>query len=169
MTPWTEERVRLLIKLSRPKKFTAQQIADRLSEHFHCRISRNAVIGKMRRLGISGRLVGRTLEALRQRARANTAARKDKAGKPPEPVRANGQRKPKQKRSLNPAIALDQQSLSSARDAIDALNPSDCRWPEGDPLSADFRFCGQMRRIGYPYCEHHLSRAARRPVAGGEQ
>lgn len=150
MSPWTEECVRLLDKLSKPKELTAQQIAERLSEHFGCRISRNAVMGKMSSLGINDRLVGRSPEYLRRKSLVSKTVHKETATKPiPSPSGAR--------------------IGTSARDAIDALNPSDCRWPEGDPMSNNFRFCGHMRRIGYPYCEHHLSRAARRPVAGGEQ
>lgn len=30
-----------------------------------------------------------------------------------------------------------------------------CRWPLGDPQQPDFRFCGEPRRQGSPYCDAH--------------
>ena len=38
-----------------------------------------------------------------------------------------------------------------------------CRWPIGDPRSADFYFCGRQKQAGSSYCEHH-SRIAIRPI-----
>lgn len=42
-----------------------------------------------------------------------------------------------------------------ARDAVDALQPGQCRWPEGDPRRPDFRFCGAEAMSGSSYCRHH--------------
>ncbi|MHB1111486.1 MAG: GcrA family cell cycle regulator, partial [Devosia sp.] len=39
------------------------------------------------------------------------------------------------------------------------LNEQTCKWPIGDPLSADFYFCGQHSNEGKPYCEFHSRRA----------
>jgi len=38
------------------------------------------------------------------------------------------------------------------------LGPDDCRWPEGDPRSPAFRFCGR-RTVCRPYCQQHAKRA----------
>ena len=44
------------------------------------------------------------------------------------------------------------------------LRESMCRWPVGDPSSAEFRYCGSKAPIGAgPYCAHH-SRMAYQPV-----
>ncbi|MTD93716.1 hypothetical protein GIW81_05130 [Hyphomicrobium sp. xq] len=39
------------------------------------------------------------------------------------------------------------------------LLPNDCRWPIGDPLHADFHFCGLAKQDGGPYCADHMRQA----------
>jgi GcrA cell cycle regulator len=34
------------------------------------------------------------------------------------------------------------------------LSESTCRWPIGDPSSADFFFCGGKSNEGLPYCSY---------------
>ncbi|NJO34354.1 MAG: hypothetical protein HC869_15720 [Rhodospirillales bacterium] len=41
------------------------------------------------------------------------------------------------------------------RKTITTLERDDCRWPVGDPRSADFHFCGAKALAGRPYCELH--------------
>ena len=36
-----------------------------------------------------------------------------------------------------------------------------CRWPVGDPVKADFFFCGALPREGEAYCAAHCARAVR--------
>jgi GcrA cell cycle regulator len=38
---------------------------------------------------------------------------------------------------------------------VETLEPSDCRWPIGDPRHADFHFCGEEQETGHPYCQLH--------------
>ena len=42
------------------------------------------------------------------------------------------------------------------------LNEATCRWPIGDPGSADFFFCGGQTVTSLPYCAYH-SRVAYQP------
>ena len=35
------------------------------------------------------------------------------------------------------------------------LTERTCKWPVGDPATADFWFCGLSTEIGKPYCEAH--------------
>ena len=44
-----------------------------------------------------------------------------------------------------------------------ALNDTMCKWPEGDPGTEGFHFCGHRNWNGLPYCEYH-SRLAYQPV-----
>ena len=44
------------------------------------------------------------------------------------------------------------------------LSDRTCKWPLGDPLSADFRFCGNSSNDATPYCQYH-SRIAFQPVS----
>jgi GcrA cell cycle regulator len=50
----------------------------------------------------------------------------------------------------------------SLRVTIIDLKEAMCRWPLGDPTSADFRYCGSPAASG-PYCAHH-GRLAYQPV-----
>ena len=36
-----------------------------------------------------------------------------------------------------------------------ALTIDTCRWPFGDPVDADFHYCGELPLIGRPYCDKH--------------
>ena len=37
----------------------------------------------------------------------------------------------------------------------DALTIDTCRWPFGDPVEADFHYCGELPLVGRPYCDKH--------------
>jgi GcrA cell cycle regulator len=39
------------------------------------------------------------------------------------------------------------------------LTEQTCKWPIGDPLTADFFFCGGHSEENKPYCEFHSRRA----------
>ena len=39
------------------------------------------------------------------------------------------------------------------------LKLNTCRWPIGDPMDADFHFCGKNTVMGKPYCEEHCAMA----------
>jgi GcrA cell cycle regulator len=38
---------------------------------------------------------------------------------------------------------------------VATLEPTDCRWPIGDPRHSDFHFCGAPQLHGRLYCELH--------------
>ncbi len=42
---------------------------------------------------------------------------------------------------------------------LDALGAGMCSWPEGDPGTDAFRFCGRPAVAGKPYCGEHCARA----------
>ena len=43
---------------------------------------------------------------------------------------------------------------------LEALRAGMCSWPEGEPGTPDFRFCGKKPTIpGKPYCAEHCTRA----------
>ncbi|HLH49073.1 MAG TPA: GcrA family cell cycle regulator, partial [Roseiarcus sp.] len=43
----------------------------------------------------------------------------------------------------------------SLRVTIVELKEAMCRWPLGDPTSAEFRYCGIQTQGDGPYCVHH--------------
>ena len=157
---WTDERVELLRKLWL-EGLSASQIANELANG----ISRNAVIGKVHRLGLAGRAKA-PASASPRAARARSAR-----PAPPRPaapaVRGNT------------ALALKPQPMAyaapepmeevvipiSERVTIMELREAMCRWPMGDPATAEFRFCGAKKPMTAtgPYCAYH-SRLAYQPV-----
>src|SRR6201981_467578 len=153
---WSEERVEQLKKLWE-SGLSASQIGAKLGN-----VTRNAVIGKVHRLGLSGRAKSPASTAPRQRkprpaqhmmrvsrpvARGNTAlADALQVEREPDP------------------IAFDNVVPMSQRLSLLELNEATCHWPVGDPSSPAFFFCGGKTLAGLPYCAHH-SRVAYQPAA----
>lgn len=152
---WTDERVEQLKKLW-TDGLSASQIAAELGG-----ITRNAVIGKVHRLGLSGRAKSRSSAAPRPRKPRQThMLRVSRAS-----IRGNT--------ALAYAYDLDVDAepepieniipIGQRRTLLE-LNEETCRWPIGDPATQDFFFCGGKPIEGLPYCSYH-SRIAYQPPA----
>jgi GcrA cell cycle regulator len=143
---WSDDRVETLKRLWL-EGLSAAQVARQLGG-----VSRNAVIGKLHRLGLSGVRAA----SARPRRIAGPAARR---ARPTQP-----RRRPKP--SVLPAavlpIPVDPGEPGLVRDAT-GLRPHMCKWPIGDPLSDAFSFCGRPALSGGPYCPAH-TRLAHRPT-----
>ena len=142
---WTDERVEMLKKLWLDG-LSASQIAKQLGG-----VTRNAVIGKVHRLGLSGR--------------ATPSQPQRPVFKAPRPAR--------------PAVAAPRRVVSSETQALPAvtvptfyaeepgsatvltLGAHMCKWPIGDPSTDGFTFCGRRSSEG-PYCGEH-ARVAYQP------
>jgi GcrA cell cycle regulator len=152
---WTDERVELLKKLW-ADGLSASQIAAELGG-----ITRNAVIGKVHRLGLSGRATTSRMKSHRPRARAQTARRLMKPRFPNvgNPAFRNllAEAEPYTPPAEELVIPLNE------RRSIQTLTEVCCRWPIGDPQMADFHFCGRKKVAGLPYCEFHARRAFQPP------
>jgi GcrA cell cycle regulator len=152
---WTDERVELLKKLW-SDGLSASQIAAELGG-----ITRNAVIGKVHRLGLSGRAKSPTSAAPRPR-KARASSQMLRVSRPS--VRGNT--------ALAHAYEVDQEPesehvnniipLGQRRSILD-LTEETCRWPIGDPGSVEFFFCGGQTLTSLPYCSFH-SRVAYQPA-----
>ena len=159
---WTDERVELLQKLWN-QGLSASQIAAELGHG----VTRNAVIGKVHRLGLSGRAKAPMPQV--QRPRKITRAPSHPMSHGPV-VRGNLALSPKVMPIATPIVALDPEPIQdvvvpmSERVTIMELRETMCRWPYGDPTAAEFRFCGAESPIGTPYCNYH-SRIAYQPSA----
>lgn len=134
---WTEERVEELKKLW-GEGHSASQIAARMGG-----VTRNAVIGKVHRLGLSGR----------------AAPAKPKAVHAEEPREVKAEAAPKRPvrtvlRDLPPIT-----DLGSDRLTVSTIGTDECKWPIGDPASEEFHFCGQSASGGKPYCAYHAQLA----------
>jgi len=148
---WTPERVEQL-RSCLVTGLTCSQIAAEIG------VSRNAVIGKIHRLGLSpGRPPGGSARPCPPRAR--------------HPRAAGGRRllrlmwsdgTPAAETAAVPA-AVDSARPCSLLD----LDRGKCRWPLGEPApgTGDFVFCGNAAIEGFSYCPGHARmayRAARR-------
>ncbi len=136
---WTDERVDQLRQMW-TEGLSASQIARSLGG-----VTRNAVIGKVHRLGLSGR----ASPARAERPRIRTIA--------PRPAQPKPQ-------PLEPVVV--QEPLQTAEgENITVVNiaRNQCKWPIGDPSDSAFKFCGHAPRPGSPYCEAH-SRMAFQPM-----
>ena len=130
---WTPERVAALRTLWR-EGLSAAEVARRLGG-----VTRNAVIGKVWRLGLSG---GRPPKPPRPRRGAAGPPRR-------RPPARTGRRLP----AGAPCPPPWDPGPGLVADLLD-LRPGDCRWPLGDPRAPNFAFCGRPAEGG-PYCGGH--------------
>jgi GcrA cell cycle regulator len=145
---WTEERVEILKKLW-AEGLSAAQIAKRLEG-----VSRNAVIGKIHR-------VGPPLRDMPVRIRPSIYKRAPSERAPGSAAAAD--RAPQSGIRLAPMLRVVVETPGLATGAT--LQAHMCKWPIGHPDDTDFTFCGRSATSGRPYCAQH-AHVAYRPVAG---
>ena len=152
---WTEERVELLKKLW-SEGLSASQIAAELGG-----ITRNAVIGKVHRLGLSGRAKSANSGAPRQR-KPRAPTHMLRIGRS---IRGNTALAPiyDTEAEAEPEL-IDNIIPIGQRRTILELTEATCRWPVGDPGAGDFFFCGGNTVGSTPYCAHH-ARVAYQPAS----
>lgn len=152
---WTDDRVELLKKLW-AEGLSASQIANRLGG-----VTRNAVIGKVHRLGLSGRTTTSRAKAPRTRRRA--VHHPGRQSRPQLRTQGSAALKPdysadaEEEYELVPAPIKELVIPLHERASILTLDETKCRWPIGDPGDEDFHFCGRHSEVGVPYCEYHSS------------
>ncbi len=150
---WTDDRVEILKKLW-AEGLSASQIAGRLGG-----VTRNAVIGKVHRLGLSGRAT--TSRAKPARARKHKTTRQGgttrlglfSSNSTAMRSLSTNPDGPKEEPFRSQYVELDI-PLEERVDLVD-LKESQCRWPIGDPQESGFHFCGKHKEDGTPYCEYH--------------
>lgn len=154
---WTDERINLLKRMWKEGK-SAADIAKTLGKG----VTRNAVIGKAHRMGLSGR------------------PSPIKKPSPPPARKETGKKeiaaKPAAKKAViaplaaakNPALAREAEELKKIEKEVVPLGGGVplidltermCKWPIGDPREPDFTFCGRAIRPGTPYCPAHAAMA----------
>ena len=174
---WTEDRVATLTKMWGEGK-SASQIAKELGG-----VTRNAVIGKVHRLGLSNRATTAkaTTKTTKEPAKPKVKAKaKPQAPSKPAPV-------PKTKTEIpavrdiprkRPIITAGQplppqpsasevsaEALANVAEiekkakklTLMQLTERTCKWPIGDPATDEFWFCGHPVQAGKPYCETHVA------------
>ena len=172
---WTDERVEVLKKMWGEGQ-SASVIAKELGG-----VTRNAVIGKVHRLGLSNRVTSTTAkpaakEKAKAQVRAKPAAPATPAAppKPAAPATETVRVTPPAVRKIIPAgqplppqpsaneispealAKVSEVEKTAKKISLMELTEKTCKWPVGDPATEDFWFCGLAVKAGKPYCEAHV-------------
>jgi GcrA cell cycle regulator len=150
---WTDERVEQLSKLWMDG-LSASQIANALGNG----ITRNAVIGKVHRLGLSGRVKAPSTAKPRVRSsqpRQPRSPRRSSGGG--GGVHGNNALAYSARPNIQPAARPMEEVVVPMSNPITImeLKETTCRFPLGDPATPEFRYCGGKSEIGVPYCPFH--------------
>ena len=175
---WTDDRVEILKKLWVEGQ-SASQIAKELGG-----VTRNAVIGKVHRLGLSNRATSssssksdtksktsvKSMSDTKRVSNKTSASKVTSANSPSEP-RSNetclrrqifpaGQPLPPQPSAneISPEALARVSEIEKKAKKISLLELTErtCKWPVGDPATEEFLFCGLPSQAGKPYCEAHV-------------
>ncbi|MFK7744893.1 MAG: GcrA family cell cycle regulator [Roseobacter sp.] len=169
---WTDERVELLKKMWGEGQ-SASQIAKELGG-----VTRNAVIGKVHRLGLSNRATTTAKPEAKAKAAPKAEAKAKAPPKPAEPaakaeaapapkplparkqIIPAGQPLPPQPSAneISPEALAKVSAIEKKAKKISLMELTErtCKWPVGDPATEDFWFCGLPVQQGKPYCEAHV-------------
>jgi GcrA cell cycle regulator len=160
---WNDARIELLKQLW-SDGLSAGQIASRLPG-----VTRNAVLGKVHRLGLSGRATiitdKGTQHAVGERRSKKGVAR---ARNMIATAKALAHQIPEAILFIPPADELDlplgeRRTLLVLKDgklhADDTFGADCCHWPIGDPQAEDFHFCSRKKVRKSSYCEFHFKMA----------
>ena len=174
-----------LLKLQK-QGLSCSHIARALSLKFNVDVTRNAVIGKLSRMGIptlfstgcrslNGKLATRKRDRVDGVKTMFGGTRKVRGGKcQMERIRE------KVSQGLAPKEISQDLGIDNVRSAIYRLNVGaeqrdpildvaakplielergECKWPVGHPDKPDFGFCAKPSLLGRPYCDGHMKRA----------
>lgn len=143
---WNDDAAEIVRKLVETK-FTATEIAAELGAKGYA-YSRNAVIGKINRLG---------LKLFRAQGVVNTPKIKRAGDDARRLTQTLRKIKPGQNPSFGPEIKplIEPEGPSECAVSLLELTSENCHWPIGDPHHPDFHFCGRSALEGRPYCAHH--------------
>jgi GcrA cell cycle regulator len=175
---WTDERVETLKKMWGEGQ-SASQIAKELGG-----VTRNAVIGKVHRLGLSNRTAGAAAPKPETKAKPAAPAPKVETKPRPQPKTEAARPIPEPGSEPKPASPARRQIIpagqplppqpsaneispealakvneiekKSKKISLMELTERTCKWPVGDPATEDFWFCGLPVQAGKPYCEAHV-------------
>jgi GcrA cell cycle regulator len=155
---WSNERIEQLRALWH-NGLSASQIAVQLGG-----ITRNAVIGKAHRLGLTGRpspIKNRPAGVARPRP-----IRRPRAEHVSPPRMATAAVQVRRVEPVPAPVELEDGPGATILTLTDRI----CKWPIGDPRNPDFHFCGRASAEGLPYCTDHARRAYQPPTRrGGER
>ena len=114
---------------------TASQIAEIIGN-----VTRNAVIGRASRLGLSGGVKIKSREDIFSKKNTNI----DKKA-------TNVSRRTKFRN-----LVLDKNFEAEKPKSLEELTEDTCKWPIGHPNEKNFYFCGRKPEEDFPYCKLHV-------------
>ena len=142
---WSNDRMARLRALHRNDKLSFDMIAEVLSEEFKVELTKNACIGKARRMGLPERTTKRKRKVFRgdKRRRQITLVTSTPAPIETEVVPC-----------VLPRWRVMQDEAPAERGKLTLLQLTDntCRWPHGDRVP--YLFCGAPT-AGKTYCAYH--------------
>lgn len=179
---WTDEQMEAL-KALLDTRITRIEVARTLTKQFGFHVSKNAVIAKVCKLGLSAKVSGFFWSADEEaemtalwpnyscdeiakkltdkfgRAITNSAVRNKAAGlgltrrTKRTPFRARSRQEPRQ--IVSEVVEFSSIPMSQRKTLME-LESHHCRFIVGDHLGTDYFFCGAMKQDGSSYCpEHH--------------
>lgn len=170
---WTDERIEKLEKLWN-EGLTASQIAQELGD-----VTRNAVIGKVHRLGLKSRTkvtrktatpAASTTKENQEQGEINatnaqeTASENTTNGAEAPHTENTAKKVNTESKVIDFEVHKEEKAIISPkaifvpeheRASILDLNDRRCKWPIGDPMKDDFYYCGKPKDPNKSYCEGH--------------
>lgn len=152
---WTEENVEKLKKLW-DKGYTGGEIV----KEFRGIFTRNAVIGKVHRLGLATRMKKKPRKAVIKKAVSSiSAVTNNRFNHGPSASQITARMNGKSKPVVEETIAPQSLSFAAAYGVCDAVVNHEgnerCRFPIGNPDEDGFHFCTNHAQHGKPYCMAH--------------
>ena len=135
MSNWSKENIEFLEK--NWGKCTAREISEKMGAGF----TRNSIIGKASRLGLSAKIKTRT--ATSNKNFENSLTEKNNT------IR-------KGRKSKFKSLIIEKNFEPENPKQLEELDENTCKWPIGHPDDAKFYFCGRSSLKDFSYCKLHL-------------
>ena len=158
---WTDERIKQLRQLWSEGQ-SASKIAEKLGG-----VTRNAVIGKIHRLGLSNRSENSEKKIITKKRGRPAKVKNTDNNKNKDFSQINSDKFDDlhvdglegDKNMLPEATLANIAELEENAKKLNLMELTErtCKWPIGDPATENFWFCGHPSEQGKPYCSTHVS------------
>jgi len=135
MSQWSKENIEFLQK--HWGTCTAREISEKMGAGF----TRNSIIGKASRLGLSAKIKTR-------KATSNSNLENN--------LEENNIKSKKGRRSKFKSLIIEKDFEPENPKQLEELEDGICRYPIGHPNEKDFYFCGRTSVKDFSYCRLHL-------------
>ena len=135
MSNWTKENIEFLEE--HWGKCTAREISEKMGAGF----TRNSIIGKASRLGLSAKIKTRT--ATSNKNFENSLTEKNNTSR-------------KSRKSKFKSLIIEKNFEPENPKQLEELDENTCKWPIGHPDDKTFYFCGRSSLKDFSYCKLHL-------------